>query len=117
MAGHDGITIINPDKEPENGIISNYAYFPIIIDESITQYTRDDLFEELQNHNIFTRKYFYPLITDFECYQDRFSAYELPVAHYVADHVLTLPMYADLADDDVRRICEVITNFGNEDRR
>ena len=117
LAGHDGITIINPDKDPENGIISNYAYFPIIIDESITQYTRDDLFEELQNHNIFTRKYFYPLITDFECYQDRFSAYELPVAHYVADHVLTLPMYADLADDDVRRICEVITNFGNEDRR
>lgn len=111
LAGHDGITITDPKRNQRDGIISNYAYFPMIVDDRITHYTRDDLFEELQNHNIFARKYFYPLITDFECYQDRFSSYELPVAQHVAKSVLTLPIYAELADDDIKRICKVILEY------
>lgn len=89
----------------------NYSYFPIVVDEKAAGCTRDDLFKGLQKENIFTRKYFFPLVTDYECYRGKFEQYQLPVAHYVADRVLTLPMYADLEEEDVERVCNVILSI------
>ena len=57
---------------------------------------------------IYSRKYFYPLTNEFQCYKGRFSGEHTPVAKYVADRVLTLPMYADLAMEDVDRICGLL---------
>jgi len=56
------------------------------------------------------RKYFYPLTNSFECYRNLPSAGadKTPIAKYYADRVLTLPLYADLALEDVDRICEII---------
>ena len=45
---------------------------------------------------------------EFQCYQGRFSGEQTPVAKYVADRVLTLPVYADLAMEDVDRICGLL---------
>ena len=64
--------------------------------------------KELASHKIYSRKYFYPLTNEFQCYQGRFSGEQTPVAKYVADRVLTLPMYADLAMEDVDRICGLL---------
>jgi dTDP-4-amino-4,6-dideoxygalactose transaminase len=70
--------------------------------------SRDEVFEKLKAENIYARKYFYPLTNSFECYKGRFDAEKTPVAKYVADRVLTLPLYADLAIEDVDRICDII---------
>lgn len=91
---------------PRAGIKSNYAYFPVVFDENIK--SRDEVFAELKEQNIFTRKYFYPLTTSYDCYSDRFNSDDTPVAKYIADRVLTLPLYADLDLEDVDKICEII---------
>ena len=59
------------------------------------------------------RKYFYPITNSFECYRDLPTAgpEKTPVAAYLADRVLTLPLYADLALEDVDRICDIILQY------
>ena len=51
-------------KQPN--VKSNYSYYPIIIDPEICHITRDIVSEELQKRNIIPRKYFYPLVSDFQ---------------------------------------------------
>ena len=63
---------------------------------------------ELLKENIFTRKYFYPLINDYDCYKDKYSSKDTPIAKKISDNVLTIPMYADLSIEDVDRICDII---------
>lgn len=88
------------------GVQSNYAYFPVVFDGY--KMTRDEVFEKLKGNDIIARKYFYPLTNSFECYKDQYDVNETPVAKYIAERVLTLPLYADLALEDVDRICEII---------
>ncbi len=99
---------INPKQE---GVESNYAYYPIIVHENEFGVTRNDVFVELAKHNIGARKYFYPLTNDFDCYKDKFNVHETPIALKISKRVLTLPLYADLNLDDVDRICEIILSM------
>ena len=99
------ITGIQLSKEQVD-VESNYAYFPVVFDGY--KMTRDEVFEKLKDNDIIARKYFYPLTNSFECYKDQYDADETPVAIYIAERVLTLPLYADLALEDVDRICEFI---------
>lgn len=92
--------------QPQNGVISNYAYFPVIFEEY--KLNRDEIVEKLKVENIYARKYFYPLTNSFECYKDKFDVDATPNAKYIADRVLTLPLYADLNLEDVNRICDII---------
>ena len=85
---------------------SNYAYFPVVFDGY--KMTRDEVFEKLKDNDIIARKYFYPLTNSFECYRDQYDVDKTPVAKYIADRVLTLPLYADLPLEDVDRICKII---------
>lgn len=104
----EGITFID---DLEN-VKHNYSYFPIVVDEKIFGKTRNQLFEELKEYNIFTRKYFYPLITDFDCYKEKYKNIELPNAKNISDRVLTLPMYGDLDLKIVDYICKAIKKIG-----
>ena len=65
---------------------------------------------EGQAEGIVPRKYFYPLTNDFDCYKEYPSAgkEKTPIAAHIADRVLTLPMYGDLAPEIVDRICDII---------
>ena len=67
-------------------------------------------FYNAPKENIYARKYFYPLTNEFECYKNYPTAdiTKTPVAKYISDNVLCLPMYADLALEDVDRICKSI---------
>ena len=91
----------------QEDVKSNYAYFPVVFEDDFKK-TRNEVMDELANHDIFTRKYFYPLISDFECYRDSYNSYETPVAKYISDRVLTLPLFADLSIDKVNEICDII---------
>jgi dTDP-4-amino-4,6-dideoxygalactose transaminase len=92
----------------QQGVKSNYAYFPVVFDGY--RYSRDEIFENLKANDIVARKYFYPLTNSFECYEDLPTAgtEKTPVAAYIADRVLTLPLFADLDFADVDRICDII---------
>ena len=94
--------------DEQEGVKSNYAYFPVVFDEY--KYTRDEIFDKLKKENIIARKYFYPLTNAVECYSNLETAGEekTPVAKYIADRVLTLPLYADLSFEDIDRICDII---------
>ena len=90
----------------QEGVKSNYAYFPVVFDSY--KYTRDEVFEKLEKENIIARKYFYPLINDYECYRDKYNSKDTPIARYISDRVLCLPMYADLDLEIVDKICDII---------
>lgn len=93
-------------KAQEN-VQSNYAYFPVVFEDEFGK-TRDEVMDELAKNNIFARKYFYPLTSDFECYNKMCDSNQTPVAKYISDRVLTLPLYADLKLEDVNKICDII---------
>lgn len=102
----EGIKVL----EDIEGVRHNYAYFPILIDESKFGMTRDELHEKMKEYNVFTRKYFYPLITDFQCYKGKYKDDHLVNANYVGDRVMTLPLYGNLDLEDVLQICKIIRN-------
>ena len=104
LDGIKGIVLSKPQKDVE----PNYAYLPLVFDGFGAN--RDEVFKTLAEHGINARKYFYPITNSFDCYADlpTAGAEKTPVAAYLAERVLTLPLYADLALDDVDRICEVI---------
>ena len=100
----NGIVLCRPQADVQ----PNYAYFPVVFEGY--KYSRDEVFAKLGENNIVARKYFYPLTNSFECYKDMptAGAEKTPVAKYFSDRVLTLPLYADLAIEDVDRICDII---------
>ena len=95
----------------QDGVLPNYAYFPIVIDEKKFGTTRNEVFDVLAANNIFTRKYFYPLTSAFDCYHGMFNVLDTPVALHISKRVLTLPMFADLPLEDVKRICNIIESI------
>ena len=103
LNGIRGITI---PTEPQKGITSNYAYFPVVFDGY--KYSRDEVVYRLRQQNIYARKYFYPLTSSFQCYKGRFDDKTTPIAKYIAERILVLPLYADLDLKDVDRICDII---------
>lgn len=92
------------------GVNYNFAYYPIFIDEIVLGKSRDEVYEKLKEFNIFTRRYFYPLISNFEIYTGLFTAAKvnLPVANELAKQVLCLPMYSDMKTTDLKRIVEAL---------
>ncbi len=92
--------------QPE--VKSNFAYFPVVFEEKAFGASRAEVFDALAEHGIGARKYFYPLTNTFSAFRGKYNVLDTPVALHVSKRVLTLPMYADLALDDVDRICEII---------
>lgn len=98
--------------ESEGAFSWNFAYFPILITEDFGM-TRDALYEHMKSQGVLGRRYFYPLITDFEPYKDYPSAasVNLPIARRLADQVICLPMHHALSEEDVQRVLECIKFF------
>jgi dTDP-4-amino-4,6-dideoxygalactose transaminase len=90
-------------------IKQNYAYFPIVLTEEYGL-TRDELAVKLQECNIFPRKYFFPLVTDFACYRGKFRE-EIPNAKYIADRVLCLPIWGEISTEVISYICSIISDL------
>ena len=66
------------------------------------------MFDALQRADIYSRKYFYPLTNTFECFHGKYDVEQTPVARHIANRVLTLPIYPELEEAAVDRICDVI---------
>lgn len=102
LKGIPGIRVL----EYQAGVYPNHSYYPIVFTEEINR--RDEVAEELAENGILTRKYFYPLVTDYDWMKNQFTSRETPVAQHVANRVLTLPLYPDLAMTDIVRICNTL---------
>jgi dTDP-4-amino-4,6-dideoxygalactose transaminase len=89
--------------------LPNYGYFPILVRPEYPL-SRDALHEKMVGNRIFTRRYFYPLISDFPMYRGLPSAAHsnLPVARKVANEVICLPIYAALTDEEVDSVIRII---------
>ena len=92
------------------GVKHNYSYFPIFIDADTYGTTRDELYHKMKESNILGRRYFYPLISEFDTYKGLSSAGKdnLPEAHKIANSVVCLPMHHELSKDDLNRIINLI---------
>jgi dTDP-4-amino-4,6-dideoxygalactose transaminase len=88
----------------------SHQYLIVRVNEAQAGCHRDELHQRLKRFNIITRKYFYPLCSDYDCYRHLPSAHprRLPNAHRVASEVLSLPLHGELTADDVHRICDAI---------
>ncbi|MGO2169060.1 DegT/DnrJ/EryC1/StrS family aminotransferase [Pseudoalteromonas sp. AOP31-A2-14] len=90
----------------KNNIEQNYSYYPIVIDEAVYGMSRDELLEKLQQNNILARRYFYPLVTDFEIYKP--YKVDAPIAQSISDNVLCLPIHNDICSKDLKKVIEVV---------
>ena len=90
----------------------NYSYFPIFINEKEFGFSRDAVYEKLRKNNIYTRRYFYPLISQYPAYRSLSSAnsHNLSVAEKITKQVLCLPIYPDLEEKDIERIINILRN-------
>jgi dTDP-4-amino-4,6-dideoxygalactose transaminase len=95
------------------GVTNSYQYFVIQIDEKKFGRSRDHVYEKFKEYNVFTRKYFYPLCSDYTCYKHLPSSVRanLPVAQDVVQEVLVMPLYGGLSLDDVEKICSILKSF------
>lgn len=95
------------------GIKNSCQYFVIRIEEKRFGISRDEVYERFKQYNVFTRKYFYPLCSDYTCYRQLPSSApgNLPVAHAVVQEVLSMPLYGGLSLDDVERLCAILKSF------
>jgi dTDP-4-amino-4,6-dideoxygalactose transaminase len=94
--------------QPSAGVEYNYAYLPVTFDPDLFGASRDEVFEALAKNDIGARKYFYPLVSDYERYRSVYASERTPVAQRAANTVLTLPLYADLTIENVDRICSIV---------
>ena len=95
----------------QNNVKANYAYFPVVFDEEKCGVSRDQICDALAKENIFARKYFYPLTSEFSICKELYSIQPTPVAAKIAEQIVTLPLYSDLELEDVDRICDVILSL------
>jgi len=103
-----GIKGIRFQKDVD-GVEHNYAYFPVFVTEQYPL-SRDELYFKLQEHNIFGRRYFYPLISTFPPYRGLQSAdpSNLPNAEKISDQVICLPIYPGLDFKSIDKICNLV---------
>lgn len=93
------------DKNSEATL--NYAYFPIIIEDSYGV-NRDTLYEKLKENNIYSRKYFYPITSDQACFKNKYKNEEVGCARQLAKKILVIPFYEKIEKENVDKIIDLI---------
>lgn len=92
-------------NEYQDEVTSNYAYFPVLFH---TPETRDEIYQKLMEHGIYSRKYFYPITADQACFRNKYRKLDLGQARYFSKRILVLPLYAALEPEQVERIAGIL---------
>lgn len=108
--------------DSEGAFSWNFAYFPILVEDSFPTppsggrgagalSARDALYEHMKSQGVLGRRYFYPLITDFEPYNhyDSAKTESLPIAKRLAEQVICLPMHPYLTNENIERVINSIS--------
>lgn len=104
-----GLPGVRPLVLPAN-VTNSYQYYVVRVTGGRPGSRRDALYEGLKAFNIFARRYFHPLCTEYSCYRSlpTADARRLPVAYQVASEVLTLPLWSALGSAGAHRVCDAI---------
>jgi len=99
-----------------DGATPNYSYFPILVEPDFP-ISRDALYQKLREAGFYGRRYFYPLISEFQTYRGLPSARRenLPVATRVASKIICLPIYPALTTEEQDGIIRIITETAKEE--
>lgn len=96
----------------------NHAYYPVLVGSDYSL-TRDGLYDALKAEGIYSRRYFYPLISSFAMYRHLATASvdHLPIANAIAEQILCLPIYPDLAEADQLRVIDIIRRHAQKTKK
>ncbi len=98
-----GIRLLRQRKDASQ----NYSYLPIVVEDDYSL-NRDELYYRLKEHNIFARKYFYPLTSDQSCFGDSYIEAKINNARKLSAQILSLPLYPTLETEAISRILQII---------
>lgn len=87
--------------QPLEGTVYNFSYYPILVD---TEGRLLKIRDFLEQHKIITRRYFFPSLNKLPQY----TGEDCPVSESVSLRVLALPMYYNMKETDIDRICKLI---------
>lgn len=104
----EGIRFFEKNSDATN----NYAYFPILVEDTYRM-SRDELYECLLQNNVYSRKYFYPLTSDQACFKNKYKKEKLGVARELTSRVLVIPLYENLEFEKMEKIITLIENGRN----
>lgn len=104
-----GVKFFTPDNTPN--FEYNYAYMPIIVDENEYGISRDELHKNLKSDNIFARKYFYPIATEYGCYKHLKNSANVKTAYKASLQVMTLPIFSNMPLEVVDYVCNAIKKY------
>lgn len=91
----------------------NFSYYPVIVSRK-SNVTRDEIHEALKSENVYSRKYFFPLIPDFSAYKTIISSnLEIPTAREIADQVLCLPMSSEYDQNQASKVLSIFKKILN----
>ncbi|NBJ91342.1 DegT/DnrJ/EryC1/StrS family aminotransferase [Parablautia muri] len=105
LANMDSIVV---QKYNQEGVTYNYGYFPI---RFLKKDIRDLVYNKLREQNIYSRKYFFPLTSDANCFEGKYNNLQLTNAKTAANNVLVLPLYPELNNSIIIKICKLIKEF------
>ena len=112
FSGCKNVRMVNvtSSRSASNGLAltRNDAYCPVLFKDLAM---REKVYTELKKYNVFSRRYFYPLLTDFQPY---LGGNKTPLAQDIASRVLTLPTYDKLSLKDVEKIAAIVKEIIRE---
>lgn len=89
-----------PKQQPE--LEYNYAYYPVVFRSEADLLK---VFDELKKQDIYARRYFWPSLNNLPYLKE---TNKCPISEDISSRIACLPLYPDLADEDVLRICNII---------
>lgn len=104
-------------KQP--GVKQSEQFYMIVIDPYAYGATRDEVYERLKEKEIFSRRYFWPICTDFDCYKDAtiHTVHDAPMANKIKDRVLCLPFHSGVEPGHIEIIADVLTETACKRRK
>ena len=108
-AGYDELLADTPLQLPVRDATGRHAYYQY----AVLAPRREELMAYLQDRGIGTQIMYPKLVPDQVAYQGLpwRAADELPVARSLFSRVLSLPMFAELTDDEVARVAAAVNDF------
>jgi dTDP-4-amino-4,6-dideoxygalactose transaminase len=98
-----GVTLLNEQEL----VKYNYSYFPVIINSTLFGSTVDEIVAFLESNNIYPKRYFYPLVSDF----NEFSIYKIndfPIAEHISKNIICLPLSHEIQSSEIEYIVSLI---------
>lgn len=92
---------------------TNWQNFAVLVDEAAFGLSREHLSTALKAENIFGREYFYLPVHRMSAYANLHSVRlgKLPVTDWVSDRVLCLPLYSDMSQRTIEKVCGTIQDI------